>query len=427
MATETQEITELKRTNKELHSKIKALSNQIEELQSENTVKDEIIHSLEKDLESVLKLAPQTTKPEPAKHTQPSTTSTTANHHVAATSHHTEDSDTKREEHVHTASTASTKPKQRGIIGIIGAGQMGSQLCTLLSLKKYQIVMIDQTKVQLEKCKKIHRQICDSYLQQNVISKQELLECGKIVYAESIDDLRKHAQSMHTVIDTSHELYKKLVLQQVAKCISNECMILTHSNQKSITEIQSYLSKVAPNKRGNVIGINLLWFEFSLSATKCIEIIPSWNTAPRIVEKCKSLVTKDLARQCVVVADQAGFVSNRLMAVYVNEAFQILQSQSACNKDIDQIQTLVPGINGSLGPFALADKIGLDLIVQILEELYKEYGLQKYVPCSMLKQYVRAGKFGRKSGVGVYSYNNAKRNNAKANSSSAAASKPEQK
>ena len=429
---------DLKRINKELQAEIKQLTKQIDELKSDNEVKDEIIKSLEFQLENVLKLTSSKQNKTQNKHDNDSNNKTlhqnkqsppkqvkqviqgngikgnglsigNNGHNEKIINKNKIENVSELEEKKESQQPLKSSPiasKSRGIIGIIGAGTIGSQLAASLSFKKYKIILIDSTKSTLEKSKKVHRQICDSYLHQNFITKQDI-DSAKIVYCNEIDDLKKYHDTMHTVIDTLHDGQKKHVLQRLAKLINDKCMIITSSKQKCITEISSCLYPIAPNKRENVIGINLLWFEQSMTQNKCIEIIPSWNTSLSIIEKCKKLVANDLGKQYVVINDQCGFISNRLMAVYLNEAFTILENKVASAEDIDKVQVLINHqMMGNIGPFAMADKIGLYAVIQILDELYREYGLQKYVANSMLKQYVRSGKYGRNSGVGVYSYNN---------------------
>ena len=100
-----------------------------------------------------------------------------------------------------------------------------------------------------------------------------------------------------------------------------------------------------------------------MQCNKCIEIIPSWTTSIETINKCKELISRDLNRACIVLQDSCSFVSNRLLAVYVNEAFHILATKLCSAKDLDTIQTL--SLTQSVGPFALADKIGLNVIKEI--------------------------------------------------------------
>eukprot|EP01083_Nonionella_stella_P080066 219816_1 len=391
---------ELKQMNKRLQAKIKQLTNQVVELKSDNQTKDEMVSSLEKELESVLKLSslkrpPKSVLKPPKTLLQNAKPSPNKKQSVVIPS------EEKKEE---------PKPKPRGVIGIIGAAQMGVQLATLLSLKGYKVIVVDRQKALLDKASNINKSICASYLQQHLASKKDI-DNAQIIYCELLRDLSKYSSSIQFVIDTAHDAYKKQVLQEVAKYMNKQCVIITHTTKKSITELSSYIGKVTPHLQGNLIGINLLYFELSLQNNKCIEIMPSWNTSNDIVERCKQLVRKDLDRDCVVLQDSCCFVSNRLYAVYLNEAFHVLSSKISDAAQMDKIQRFAMANMGNMGPFAMADRIGLDVIVNILDELYREYGLQRYVPHPMLKQYIRCGKWGRKSGVGVYSYKKQKKVN----------------
>mmetsp|Transcript_38546 Transcript_38546/g.63176 ORF Transcript_38546/g.63176 Transcript_38546/m.63176 type:complete len:420 (+) Transcript_38546:49-1308(+) len=387
------ELAKSQSLNDALNTQVQQLKDQVKTLQSENQTKDQVIQALEKELESVLQI-------KATLHPNVSSPSKASSIKAAGA-----DTDKKTELECDATAKKGTH-KSRGIIGIVGANQMGVHCAALLCMKQYKIILMDQNQSQLDRAKKLHQQIYDSYVAQNLISKEQAKHCqaAGMVYASSMTELSKYTDTMHTVIDVSHDMFKQQVLQNIAKCVNHKCMIVTHSNQKCVTEIQACLTKLAPSKRINVIGINLLWLQLSLTATKSIEIMPSWNTAPAIIQKCTALVVNDLGKHCVVVSDQCGFISNRLLAVYVNEAFQMLQCKVASSKDIDQMQASMNEVSNGMGPFALADRVGLDVIKQILDELYAEYGEHKYVANCMLKQYIRAGKFGRKTKVGVYSY-----------------------
>merc|ERR1739842_110520 len=104
-----------------------------------------------------------------------------------------------------------------------------------------------------------------------------------------------------------------------------QCMVLSHSAVQCMTKRAAF---VAPDRRPHLVGINLLHFGLDLVKNRVIEIVPSWHTAPHVVQKCKEFVTTALNRRCVVVPDAVGAVSSRLLAVYINEAFSILNSSS---------------------------------------------------------------------------------------------------
>lgn len=303
------------------------------------------------------------------------------------------------------ATTQSDQSKRsmntdRGVIGIVGAMQIGSQLAALLALKGYIVVLIEARKTMVEKSKVIWKQILESYFQQKRASKDEMERASKsISYIVSVAEMKSHGDAMRIVIDTARDDHKREVLQQIMKFVDPKCMVISHSPTQCITKRSSF---VVPDRRQNLIGMNLLHFGVSLVDNKAIEIVPSWQTSSGIVDQCKEFVVHDLDRRCIVIRDAAALVSNRLLAVYLNEAFHILERGLCSAEEMDNVMDLV--MNKKIGPFRMADKIGLNVVRDILEGLYQEYGAPKYVPSAMLKQYVRSGKWGRKAGIGVYNY-----------------------
>jgi 3-hydroxybutyryl-CoA dehydrogenase len=134
---------------------------------------------------------------------------------------------------------------------------------------------------------------------------------------------------------------------------------------------------------------------------KLIEVVHGLRTAPEVVDATRAFAER-LGKVPVVSADRPGFLSNRILAPMLNEAFFALQEGVGTAEDIDQVMKL--GMNHPMGPLELADFIGLDVCLAILEVLHRELGDPKYRPCPLLRKYVEAGWLGRKSGRGVFNY-----------------------
>ena len=374
------------------------LTKQVTELQSDTSTKDDVIGALELELKSVLKFTTSTD-------TNPKQDAPSSSHqHVEQKSNQ---KPTKPPiAHPTTSHNGQSKDKllektaTRGVIGIVGAEQIGSQLSALLALKGYAIVLIEARQTVVEKSKKVWSKILDSYLVQKRCSKEDVERARQsISYIVSVAAMKSHGESFKMCIDTARDDHKREVLRQIMKYVDPKCVVISHSNAQCITKRASF---VAPDRRPRLIGINLLHFGCDLVNNKAIELSPSWHTANDVVARCKEVITKDLERRCVVVRDAAALVSNRLLAVYLNEAFSILECALCSAEEIDAVMDLV--MNSKFGPFRMADKIGLNVVRDILEGLHQEYGAQKYVPNALLKQYYRAGRWGRKAGTGVYNY-----------------------
>jgi 3-hydroxybutyryl-CoA dehydrogenase len=134
---------------------------------------------------------------------------------------------------------------------------------------------------------------------------------------------------------------------------------------------------------------------------RLVEIIPGLNTDPAVVAATQGLTAR-LGKTAVLSRDRPGFIANRIVAPMINEAVWVLEQGIGTAEDIDQVMQL--GMNHPMGPLALADLIGLDVVLAILEVLYRDLGDTKYKPCPLLRKHVEAGWLGRKSGRGFFSY-----------------------
>ena len=136
---------------------------------------------------------------------------------------------------------------------------------------------------------------------------------------------------------------------------------------------------------------------------KLVEVVPGYNTSDETIEVVKKVAT-NLQKTPIVVNESPGFVVNRMLVPMINECVGVLAENIASAEDIDRAMQL--GANHPMGPLALADLIGLDVCLSIMEVLHKELGEDKYRPHPLLRKMVRAGKLGQKTGEGFYKYNN---------------------
>lgn len=187
---------------------------------------------------------------------------------------------------------------------------------------------------------------------------------------------------------------KKELFAELDRIVGPDVILATNTSSLSITEIAS-----ATSRADKVVGMH---FFNPAPVMKLVEVIPGYNTSTETVEATKKFA-EELQKTPIVVHEAPGFVVNRMLVPMINECVAVLAEGIASAEDIDTAMKL--GANHPMGPLALADLIGLDICLAIMEVLHKELGEDKYRPHPHLRKMVRAGKLGQKSGEGFYHYN----------------------
>jgi 3-hydroxybutyryl-CoA dehydrogenase len=186
---------------------------------------------------------------------------------------------------------------------------------------------------------------------------------------------------------------KKRVFQELDEATPRDAILATNTSSISITEIGA-----ATKRPDKVIGMH---FMNPVPLMKLVEIVRGVATSDETYDRVEAL-TRELGKTPVEVQDFPGFVSNRILMPMINEAIYVLMEGVASAEDIDTVMKL--GMNHPMGPLTLADFIGLDVCLDIMEVLYRGFSDPKYRPCPLLKRMVRAGYLGRKSGRGFFEY-----------------------
>ncbi|WP_367375361.1 3-hydroxybutyryl-CoA dehydrogenase [Pseudomonas lini] len=277
-------------------------------------------------------------------------------------------------------------------IGVIGAGTMGNGIAQVCALAGINVTLIDICESALQKAiatvdKNLDRQVAKNTL----THEQKLAALDKIRTSSDYNSL----QNVQMVIEAATEnLDLKLrVLQQIAAQVSADCVIASNTSSLSITQLAASVSQ--PER---FIGLH---FFNPVPVMGLIEVIRGLQTSDATHALALDMATT-LGKTAITAGNRPGFVVNRILVPMINEAILVFQEGLASAEDIDAGMRL--GCNQPIGPLALADLIGLDTVLAILEAFYDGFNDSKYRPAPLLKEMVAAGYLGRKTGRGFHAY-----------------------
>ncbi len=277
-------------------------------------------------------------------------------------------------------------------VGVVGAGQMGHGIVQVCAQSGLDVLMCDVAESALEKGLAAIRKSLDRFVVKEKLSNDQRDSIlARVDTSASLDALA----DVHLVVEaaTEDEALKSRIFRDLDRICNDSAILATNTSSISITRIAAVTAR--PEK---VIGMH---FMNPVPLMKLVEIIRALQTSDETYEAISEL-TRRLGKEPVTVKDAYGFVSNRILLPMINEAIFARYEGLATPEDIDTVMRL--GMNHPMGPLALADLIGLDTCLSIMNVLYQGFNDPKYRPCPLLKQMVDAGHLGRKSGRGFYSY-----------------------
>lgn len=283
-------------------------------------------------------------------------------------------------------------------IAVIGAGTMGNGIAHTFAQSGFKVQLIDISHASLKKGMDTITKNLD-----RMVAKEKIDEAQKNDTLNNITtytDIKEGVKNASLVVEaaTENSELKLKIFKQLDEVCSEGTILATNTSSISITQIAAVTSR--PKQ---VIGMH---FMNPVPIMKLVEIIRGYNTSDQVTKTIMDL-SKTLGKDPVEVNDYPGFVANRILMPMLNESIETLYNGVAGVNEIDTVMKL--GMAHPMGPLQLADFIGLDVCLSILNVMYEGFKNPKYAPCPLLVNMVRAGKLGVKSGEGFYDYSDSRK------------------
>jgi 3-hydroxybutyryl-CoA dehydrogenase len=282
-------------------------------------------------------------------------------------------------------------------IAVIGAGQMGGGIAQVAAVSGFKVLVCDSIPAALRRCQDSHgKRLAREVEKQRMTEGDMQAALARIAYTERIEELKPADIFVEAIVEDLG--VKRQLFQKLAALADRNQILATNTSSISITELAATAEHGHAGAASRVIGMH---FFNPVPVMKLVEVIKGLQTSPQTTTQVIELA-KALGKTPIPANDRPGFVSNRVLMPLINEAFYAWMDGVAEPAHIDEIMKL--GCNFPMGPLRLADFIGLDTCVHIMNVIAEGLGQERYRPCPLLRQLVAAGRLGDKTGRGVYEY-----------------------
>jgi len=276
-------------------------------------------------------------------------------------------------------------------IGVVGAGTMGSGIAQVAATSGFEVILQDINPEQLNRALKTMEKSLDKLIEKGKVSEARDSILSRVKMTTELASLKEADFVIEAVFENVE--VKKQVLQALDSLLRDEVIFTSNTSSISITRLAAFTSRA-----DRFMGMH---FMNPVPLMALVELIKGLQTSAETFAIVKGLAEK-MGKVPVEASDFPGFISNRILMPMINEAVFALMEGVGTAEAIDTVMKL--GMNHPMGPLALADLIGLDICLNIMEVLYEGFRDPKYRPCPLLRKMVEAGYLGRKSGRGFYNY-----------------------